>query len=79
MKFNQLLIFLITILPFFANAQANKNSAAYSPVPNVPNLVITEINYNGPESNTDTTEFIEIYNNDTVAVNMAGFSFTKGI
>ncbi len=79
MKFKQLFIFLIGFLPLLASAQANKNAVAFSPVPGVPNLVITEINYNGPESGTDTTEFIEIYNNDTVAVNMAGFSFTKGI
>jgi hypothetical protein len=49
-------------------------------LPNLnPNLVITEIMYNGPESGSDTTEFIEIYNNDTVAVNLAGLSFTQGV
>jgi hypothetical protein len=35
--------------------------------------------YNGPESGSDTTEFIEIYNNDTMAVNLAGYSFVQGV
>ncbi len=45
----------------------------------VPNLVITEIMYNPPESNNDSLEFIEIYNNDNIDVNLAGFSFVEGI
>ncbi len=45
----------------------------------IPKLVITEIMYNGPESGTDTTEFIEIYNNDTMAVNLDGYYFAKGV
>jgi len=44
-----------------------------------PDLVITEINYNGPESGTDSTEFIEIYNNDTANVNLNGYSFAEGV
>lgn len=44
-----------------------------------PLLVITEIMYNPPESGTDSLEFVEIYNNDTEAVNMLGYTFTKGI
>lgn len=43
------------------------------------NIIISEINYNGPEAGTDTTEFIEIYNADTMAVNLAGYSFTAGV
>jgi len=51
-----------------------------APTPSIiPNLVITEIMYNGPESGTDTTEFIEIYNNDTMAVNLAGYYFVQGV
>ena len=42
-------------------------------------LVITEINYNGPEVGTDTTEFIEIYNAGIDAVNIDGFYFTQGV
>jgi hypothetical protein len=45
----------------------------------IPDLVITEINYNGPESGSDTTEFIEIYNNDTVNVDLTGFHFVQGV
>jgi len=44
----------------------------------VADLIITEIMYNGPESGTDTTEFIEIYNNDSVAVNLQGYHFVQG-
>jgi len=51
--------------------------SAYSKA-QTPNLVITEINYNGPESGSDTTEFIEIYNNDSMTVNLAGYHFVQG-
>ena len=42
-------------------------------------LVITEIMYNPPESGTDTSEFIEIYNNGTSAINLQGFTCTGGV
>jgi len=38
-----------------------------------PNLVITEIMYNPPESGGDTLEFFEIYNNESFAVNLDGY------
>ena len=38
-------------------------------------LVITEIMYNPAETGTDSTEFIEIYNNDVNAVNLNGYYF----
>lgn len=38
-------------------------------------LVISEINYNGAEFGTDSTEYIEIYNNGPNAVNLLGYSF----
>lgn len=41
-------------------------------------LVINEISYNPPESGSDSTEFVEIYNNGATAVNLAGYSFTSG-
>lgn len=42
-------------------------------------LVITEISYNGPESVTDSTEFVEIYNNGTNAINLNNYYFSSGI
>ena len=54
-------------------------SIQFQIIAQTPNLVITEIMYNGPESGTDTTEFIEIYNNDTVAVNLSGYHFVQGV
>jgi len=45
----------------------------------IPDLVITEIMYNPPESGTDSLEFIEIYNNDENTVNLNGFYFNDGI
>jgi len=44
-----------------------------------PELVITEIMYNPPESGNDSLEFIEIYNNGDATVNLDGFTFTSGI
>lgn len=44
----------------------------------IPDLVITEIMYNGPESGTDTTEFIEIYNNDVFAVDLTNYALVGG-
>jgi PKD repeat protein len=35
--------------------------------------------YNPPESGVDTLEFIELYNNDTAAINLENFYFSKGI
>ncbi|HNX86387.1 MAG TPA: lamin tail domain-containing protein [Bacteroidales bacterium] len=42
-------------------------------------IVLTEIMYNPPESGTDSLEFLELYNNDQIAWNLANFSFSKGI
>lgn len=43
----------------------------------IPNIVITEIMYNPPS--TEVLEYIELYNNDTEHVHLAGFSFAQGI
>ena len=43
------------------------------------NLIITEINYNGPEAGTDTSEFIEFVNAGTTAVDLTGYSFVEGV
>ncbi|MCK9204438.1 MAG: lamin tail domain-containing protein [Bacteroidales bacterium] len=48
------------------------------PEPTNANIVITEIMYNPPESNTDSLEFVEIYNNDTTAWDLENFYFDKG-
>jgi hypothetical protein len=42
-------------------------------------LIITEINYNGAEWGTDSTEFIEVYNNGAATVNMSGYTFSQGV
>ncbi|MFD1552463.1 hypothetical protein DNU06_10470 [Putridiphycobacter roseus] len=44
-----------------------------------PNIIITEIMYNSPESGTDSLEFIEIYNNGTSDAYLGGFEFTNGV
>ena len=42
-------------------------------------LRITEISYNPPEAGSDSTEYIEIYNPTSSAINLNGYSFTSGI
>lgn len=42
-----------------------------------PDVVINEIYYNVPS--TDTLEFIELYNNEATAVDLTGYSFTQGV
>src|SRR6185369_1126536 len=41
-------------------------------------VLINEIHYN-PDVKTEQVEFIELYNNDTNAVNLAGWYFSEGI
>ena len=52
---------------------------AFSSVTTAQDIVISEIMYNPPESGSDSLEFIEIYNNDVVAVDITGWTFTDGI
>ncbi|NNF35080.1 MAG: hypothetical protein HKN68_13280, partial [Saprospiraceae bacterium] len=47
------------------------------PADALPKLVITEIMYNDPAM-VDSLEFIELYNNDDDAIDLAGFSFDTG-
>ncbi len=42
-------------------------------------IVINEIMYNGPESGTDTTEFIELYNAGSSTEYLTGGSFSAGV
>jgi len=44
----------------------------------VMDLVISEIMYNSPESGIDSLEFIEIYNNDAVAVDLLNYKISYG-
>lgn len=41
-------------------------------------IVITEIMYNPPEANTDTLEYVELYNNTNATVNVSGWTFAQG-
>lgn len=45
----------------------------------LPDLMISEIMYNPPETGSDSTEFIEIYNNDILDVNLVNYHFSEGI
>ncbi len=45
----------------------------------VPDIVITELMYNPPESGADSLEFIELYNNDNVAADLEGYYFSAGV
>ena len=42
-------------------------------------IVINEIMYNPPESGSDTTEYIELYNAGATAVDIQGWHFTAGV
>jgi hypothetical protein len=59
----------------------DESDAAFAIVPpaQLADLVISEIMYNGPESGTDTTEFIEIYNRGALAVNLENYYFSQGV
>lgn len=42
-------------------------------------VVINEISYNPPETNTDSLEFLEIFNAGNAMVNIGGWYFLEGI
>jgi len=60
---------------------SDESDAVFSVIPpvTVPNLVITEIMYNPPETGTDSLEFIEIYNNDNMTVDLTDYYFSAGV
>lgn len=47
--------------------------------PTTPNLIFTEIMYNPPETNTDSLEFLEIYNRGSAPAQLGGLYFADGI
>ena len=59
------------------NIGAFNGGTAATPGP--PDLVITEIMYNSPESGADSLEFIEIYNNGTSIVDLTDLTFSQGV
>jgi len=71
----------IMIVPVNSGDPADESDDYFSIIePYVaPIIVITEIMYNPPESNTDSLEFLELYNNGDETVNLEGFHFTEGI
>jgi len=42
-------------------------------------IVVTEISYNPPETNTDSLEYLELFNAGNQAVNLRDYRFTQGI
>lgn len=42
-------------------------------------VLITEIMYNPPESGQDFLEYIEVYNRGNAAIDLSGWSFSKGV
>lgn len=53
--------------------------AIHFSIAQTPNIIITEIMYNSPESGTDSLEFIELYNNEDTAVIVTGYTFSSGV
>jgi hypothetical protein len=47
--------------------------------PTTPDLIFTEIMYNPPETNTDSLEFLEIYNRGNAPAQLGGLYFADGI
>jgi PKD repeat protein len=45
----------------------------------LPNIVITEIMYNPPESGDDSLEFLEFYNNSAETISMDNFTISQGV
>ena len=73
-----------TVVYFYATADDDDNNTGTSVTMSyqvqdvtIYDIVINEIHYNNPGD--DTLEFVELYNNDDVAVDMSGYTFSDGI
>ncbi|MDY0335285.1 MAG: lamin tail domain-containing protein [Bacteroidales bacterium] len=73
--------YTVIISGLATGAPSDASDAPFSVVTPQPidNIVINEIMYNGPEGGTDTTEFIELYNRGTSAVNLENYYFSQGV
>ncbi len=73
--------YLIKISDSITGDPMDESDAVFSIIPPVelPDIVINEIVYNTPESDIDTLEFIELYNNGDMAVNLENWYFSQGV
>nr|NQU88955.1 lamin tail domain-containing protein [Bacteroidota bacterium] len=74
-------VYKIKISDYDTGEPFDESDAVFSIVPpaTLPDIVITEIMYNPPEAGTDSLEFIELYNNDIISINLEGWYFTQGV
>lgn len=61
-----------------ANGCTTSNLATLIAPGALANLIVTEINYNGPEGGSDTSEFVEFVNAGMNTVQLNGYSFSQG-
>ena len=73
--------YMIQISDVATGEPSDQSDAIFSVIlpPPPPQVIITEIMYNPPEGGTDSLEYIELYNMDDVAHNLAGWYFSKGV
>ncbi len=74
---NQFLLLFILSLLWFGNSYGQIKTDNLSR--DNAGIVITEIMYNPPETNTDSLEFIELYNNSDAPINLLGYYFSEGV
>lgn len=65
------LLLLFVVVSGVAMAQTTQGA--------LPQVAISEIMFNPPETGTDSLEYIEIHNFGTTVVDLTGWQFTKGI